>query len=159
MSSSHHAHVHVARHSPPNVRKVPAKAPRSATSSKTPVTPNITIKLAKAAKHAKDQDLDASQDDEDDDMASSFLQFWSGNAILFPFHPLPPLTESVVQCVRSRSSFPTRPSSTVQRGTIPRFHSNCLVIDNYLVAVAVTLPFQLQFPISAWLVQPKWCPP
>ena len=74
MSSSHHAHVHVARHSPPNVRKATVKAPRSAPSSRTPVAP--TIKLAKGTKHPKDLDEDTFQDDEDDDMTSSFLQFW-----------------------------------------------------------------------------------
>ena len=75
MSSKHHVNAHVARHSPPNVRKVPVKAPRSAPSSKTPTTPNITIKLAKRTRRSKDQDDDIC-DDDDDDMASSFLQFW-----------------------------------------------------------------------------------
>ena len=73
MSSNHHVHVHVARHSLPIVRKIPVKALRSAPPSKTPVIPNITIKVTK---HPKEQDQDLYQDDEDDDMASSFLQFW-----------------------------------------------------------------------------------
>lgn len=73
MSSNHRVHLHLARHSPPNVRKIPVKAVRSAPPSKTPVTPNITIKVAKGA---KGHDQDVCQNDEDDDMASSFLQFW-----------------------------------------------------------------------------------
>lgn len=73
MSSNHRLHLHLARHSPPNVRKIPVKAVRSAPPSKTPLTPNITIKLPKGA---KDHEQGCSQDDEDDDMASSFLQFW-----------------------------------------------------------------------------------
>lgn len=76
MSSSHHAQVHLARRSPPNVTKVPLKAPRSAPSSKTLVPPKITIKPAKGNKHLKDDDdNDTFQEDDDDDMASSFLQF------------------------------------------------------------------------------------
>lgn len=78
MSSSHHAQVHLARRSPPNVTKVPLKAPRSAPSSKTLVPPKITIKPAKGNKHLKDDDDNDTfqEDDDDDDMASSFLQFW-----------------------------------------------------------------------------------
>ena len=77
MSSNHHVHLHLALHSPPSVKKVPVKPLRSGPSSRTPVTPNITVKLAKGTKHRKDQDEDICQDeDEDDDMASSFLQFW-----------------------------------------------------------------------------------
>ena len=75
MSSSHHAHLHLARHSPPNMRKGPLKPSRSAPLSKTLVTPNIPLKLAKSNKRPKNQDDDTLQDD-DDDMASSFLQFW-----------------------------------------------------------------------------------
>ena len=76
MSSSNHAQVHLARRSSPIVSKVPVKAPRSASSNKLPVTPKITIKVAKGTKHPKDEDENPFQDDEDDDMASSFLQFW-----------------------------------------------------------------------------------
>lgn len=75
MSSNHHVRLHLARHSPPSVKKAPVKPLRSAPSSRTPVNPNITIRLAKSTKHCKDQDQDIYQDD-DDDMASSFLQFW-----------------------------------------------------------------------------------
>ncbi|CAF9933009.1 hypothetical protein IMSHALPRED_009036 [Imshaugia aleurites] len=74
MSSTHHAQVHIARHSPPTVRKAPVKAPRTASSSKSLVPPKITIKPAKGTKQPKDEDEDKFQDD-DDDMASSFLQF------------------------------------------------------------------------------------
>ena len=75
MSGSHHAQVHIARQ-PPNLRKVSVKAPPSAFSSKATVSPKITIKAAKSTKVSKEDQGDAFQDDEDDDMASSFLQFW-----------------------------------------------------------------------------------
>lgn len=80
MSSGHHARLHVARRSPPNVNKAPIKPPRPAPSSKTAGTPNITLKLAKGTRHPNDHDEDTVQDDQDDDMASSFLQFWSVTA-------------------------------------------------------------------------------
>lgn len=76
MSGSHHAQVHLARQLPSNVRKVSVKAPPSAFSSKAPVPPKITIKAAKGTKVSKEDQGDAFQDDEDDEMASSFLQFW-----------------------------------------------------------------------------------
>ena len=77
MSGSHYAHVHIARQPPSKVRKVSVQAPPSALSSKAPVAPKITIKAAKGTKVSKEDDGDAFQHDEDDDMASSFLQFWS----------------------------------------------------------------------------------
>ena len=70
MSSSHHAHV-ATRHSPPHVRKTA----RSAPSSKSAGTSKITIKGAKASKRAKEEDEEIFEDD-NDEMGSSFLQFW-----------------------------------------------------------------------------------
>ena len=78
MSTHHHAHLHLARRSPPNVNKVAIKTLRTAPPSKASLTPNITIKPVKGTKHPKNQDegLPQDDDDEEDDMASSFLQFW-----------------------------------------------------------------------------------
>ncbi|KAF6234502.1 hypothetical protein HO173_007127 [Letharia columbiana] len=106
MSSSHHAQVHVTRRSPPNVRKVYVKAPPPVPSSKAPVTPKITIKVAKSTKHPKDDEDDTFQDDEDDDIASSFLQFCAmcEKQILVPNSSILYCSES---CRRRDSVVPT----------------------------------------------------
>lgn len=110
MSGSHNARVHLSL-SPPNVRKVPVKASPSpspsATPSKTAVTPRITIKVAKGTKHhSKDDDHHTFQDDQDDDMASSFLQFCAmcEKQILVPNSSILYCSES---CRRRDSVLPT----------------------------------------------------
>lgn len=75
MSSIHNAQTHT-RHSPPHVRKTASKAARSAPSSRAIVLPKITIKGAKAAKKAKEEEEGLFEVEDDDDMGSSFLQFW-----------------------------------------------------------------------------------
>lgn len=74
MSNSHNAPLHT-RQSLPHVRKTATKTARPVLSSKTASTPKITIRGAKATKRAKEEDEDI-LDDDNDDMASSFLQFW-----------------------------------------------------------------------------------
>lgn len=69
MSGMHHL---TARHSPP-VRKTASKAARSAPSTRTTVTPKITIKAARAKPAKSDDDPFHGDDDE---MATSFLQYW-----------------------------------------------------------------------------------
>lgn len=73
MSSLHHAQSR-ARHSPTLVRKSAIKAARSAPSSKSAGTPKVTIKRAKASKYAKEEE--EVFDFEDDDMGTTFLQYW-----------------------------------------------------------------------------------
>ena len=109
MSSSQHVHV-TTRRSPPHVRKTA----RSAPSSKSAGTPKITIKGAEATKRAKEEDEEIFEDD-NDDMGSSFLQFWfvAKSSTDLVKHS-PPVT---VLCAKDKSLFPTLPSSTVQRGT------------------------------------------
>lgn len=65
-------HRLAARHSPP-VRKTGVKAARSAPSTKTAVTPRITIKAARTKPAREDDHLFACDDDE---MTMSFLQYW-----------------------------------------------------------------------------------
>ena len=74
MSSIHNAHLHT-RHSPPHVKKAAAKASRSALSSKPALAPKITVKGAKTSCKAKGEEEEVF-DQDDDDMGSSFLQFW-----------------------------------------------------------------------------------
>lgn len=75
MSSIHNAHLHT-HHSPPHVKKTAAKAARAAPSSKPAPTPKITIKGAKTSRKAKAEEEEVLDRDDDDDMGSSFLQFW-----------------------------------------------------------------------------------
>jgi len=56
------------------VRKTATKAARSAP-SKSAGTPKITIKGAKASKHAKEDQVEIF-DFDDDDMGNTFLQYW-----------------------------------------------------------------------------------
>lgn len=74
MPTMHNAH-HYTRSSPPHVRKTAAKAARSAPASKAVVTPKVTVRAAKAVKKANEEEEEAFDTDEDD-MGSSFLQFW-----------------------------------------------------------------------------------
>lgn len=77
MTSLHHAQSR-ARHSPTLVRKSAIKAARSAPSSKSAGTPKVTIKRAKASKYAKEEEEEEAEvfDFEDDDMGTTFLQYW-----------------------------------------------------------------------------------
>lgn len=109
MSSSQHVHV-TTRHSPPHVRKTA----RSAPSSKSAGTSKATIKGAKATKRDKGEDEEIFEDD-NEDMGSSFLQFWFvAKSSTDLVKPSPPVT---VPCAKNKSLFPTPSSSTVQRGT------------------------------------------
>lgn len=74
MSSGRHGLVQP-RPSPPHVRKPATKAARAAPPSKSTSAPRITIKGTKSAKKAKDLTEDV-VDEDDDDMGTSFLQFW-----------------------------------------------------------------------------------
>lgn len=75
MSGFHHV---ATRHSPPLVRKSAGKATRSAPSSKSIGTPKIVIKGARTtAKHAKEEEDDiCAVEDDEDEMATTFLQYW-----------------------------------------------------------------------------------
>ena len=75
MSSIHYAHQ---RTSPPSTRKSFVRTPRSALlgASKVSVKGNGKAKQATEKPKEKVSDIPAEDYDDDDDMATSFLQFW-----------------------------------------------------------------------------------
>ena len=75
MSSVHHA-AHRPPLSPSPMRKLAIKAGRSAPSNKSALlVPKISVKGVKTVKKAQFSDEEVLRD-EDDDMVTSFLQFW-----------------------------------------------------------------------------------
>ena len=91
MSGLHHAQAHT-RHSPPLVRKVALKPTRTIPSSKSAGTPRITIKGSKASKPAKEEEEEVF-DFDDDDMSTTFLQYWS---VIFCTIPQCPSADTVL---------------------------------------------------------------
>ena len=68
------------RTSPPHVRKIATKPARSAALSKATVSTKAVVKASKSAKGKSEKPKQKEEADvpvdEDDDMGSSFLQFW-----------------------------------------------------------------------------------
>jgi len=73
MSGLHHVST---RSSPPQVRKSATKTSRSAPSTKINTQSRLAIKTAKVGKH-RDEEEEIFDFEEYDDMATSFLQYWS----------------------------------------------------------------------------------
>ena len=107
--------IHNARQrtSPSYLKKTVAKSHRPSTLLRTPSSPKLKDKSGKR-KVAEEEVLEV---EEDDDMATSFLQFW--------YVMISPTIRSYLEvlmdlraapCVRSRLSCPTTPSSIALRG-------------------------------------------
>ncbi len=99
MSSTNHTHGQP-RTSVPNVRKTAVRAARSVPSVKTTGGSKVTFKVAKN-KFSKDEEEEL--DEDKDDMATSFLQFWF--VVNLKFSPLCTIYGSdptLAPCARSK---------------------------------------------------------
>lgn len=74
MSATHHAHAYL-RTSSSHVRKPTTRASRPAPSSKSAGLSKATLKGTKGKPREEQEEIVSAEDD--DDMGSSFLQFWS----------------------------------------------------------------------------------
>lgn len=102
MSSLHNAHSRTP-HSPPHVRKSATKAARATPHSRSVSTPKIIIKGAKTSKHAKEEEEEVF-DFDDDDMGSTFLQYWL--AFFCTFESMTRLLTSCQRHVREANPSP-----------------------------------------------------
>ena len=122
MSTGHHA---ATRHSPPVFKKSALKTARSVPSAKSALAPKITVKGAavghKTAKQAKEKDDEVFKfEDEEDEMTTSFLQYWYVSTPSKNRRDTGFLTSvCIVLCVRNRSSCRIPRSCIVPKGTSP----------------------------------------